>query len=116
MRLERALAHARDVLPVDQNPSGRRPIDAAEQIEERRLAAAARSHDRDRFALPDLPGALAQRVHLFGGHRVPLAQALDANIYALVLEHLCPLHRFVRRVPEDPVAEPRRDADENHDQ
>src|SRR5262249_9057853 len=98
---ERAFAHLRDVLPVDQNPSSRRPIDAAEQIEERRLAAAARPHDRDRFALAHLPRALAQRVHLLGRHLVALAQAFDANVNALLLQHerSAPRRPFVSFVP-----------------
>jgi len=38
----------------------------------------------------DLPRALPQRVNLFGRHLVPLAQALDPNIDAFVLEHETP--------------------------
>src|SRR3989441_2105111 len=87
MLLESALVHDAQVLSLDQNLPRRRPIDAAEQIEQRRLAAAARAHDGDGLALLHFPRALAQRVHFFGGHRVLLAYAFDAYVNALVFEH-----------------------------
>ena len=38
----------------DGQPAARRPVEPGDQIEQRRLAAARRAHDRDRLARPDL--------------------------------------------------------------
>ena len=87
MLFERALVHLREILSIDDDLSRRRPIDSAEQVEQRRLAAAARTHDRDRFAATNFPRALAQRVDLLRRHLIPLAHALDANVNAFMFEH-----------------------------
>jgi hypothetical protein len=53
---ERALlvVHARDVLVVDEHVAGRRLVDAADQIQQRALAAAAAPEQHDEFAAREL--------------------------------------------------------------
>ena len=80
--LERAFVHRSDVLPVDLDDAAGRTIDAAEQIEQRRFSAAARSHDRDRLSLLDAPVDAAQRMHFFRRHLVHLADAAHGHIHA----------------------------------
>jgi hypothetical protein len=50
---ELRLAHAVDPLAIEPDLSRRRSIEAGEQIEQSRLAAAARAHDRDELASLD---------------------------------------------------------------
>ena len=47
---------ASSALPVDDDLAGGRPVDAGDQVEDRRLAAAGRADDRDELALVDRRG------------------------------------------------------------
>ena len=76
-----------DVLPVDLDDAAGRPIDAAEQIEQRRFPAAARPHDRDRLSLLDRPVDAAQRVHFLRRHLVTLLTPLTATSTPLVVKN-----------------------------
>ena len=53
---ELLLAHRVEALPVDDDLAGGRPVDAGDQVEDRRLAAAGRADDRDDLALVDRRG------------------------------------------------------------
>src|SRR4029079_19760842 len=101
VRLQRALVHRGEILAVDEDRSRRGTIDAAEQVQQRRLAAAARSHDRDRGSLGHVPRAVAQRVHVAGGDLVPLADPANGDPESLVLEkilHIASSSRLSARI------------------
>src|SRR5688500_5021084 len=53
---------ARQVVPVEKDPSLGWVVEAWQQADERRLARACRSHDGARFAGPDLEGDVAEGV------------------------------------------------------
>ena len=61
-----------------------RRVEAADQVHQRRLARARRTHDGDVFVVLDAQADAAQRVHLLlGAHVVRLPQILDDNDIAL---------------------------------
>src|SRR5918996_2595033 len=76
------LAQPVDPLAVEPHLSGGRSIEAREQIEQRRLAAPTRAHDRDELAALDRQVDAAQREHLSAPGVVGLRQAS-------CLEHAC---------------------------
>src|SRR5258705_2858394 len=61
---EVARRERRHVVPVQEVASGGRPIEAAEQVHERRLAGARRAGERDELARRDIQRDAAQRLHL----------------------------------------------------
>src|SRR5258705_11967468 len=61
---EVARRERRHVVPVQEVASGGRPIEAAEQMHERRLAGARRASERDELARRDIQRDAAQRLHL----------------------------------------------------
>ena len=54
---------ADDVVPVDPDRPGRRPVQRADQVQQRRLAGPGRADDGDQLAVPDAQVDLAQRDH-----------------------------------------------------
>jgi hypothetical protein len=58
----RVVGQAADRLALERDLAGRRPVEPAEQLEQRRLAGARRSHQRDELALGDAQRHAAQRV------------------------------------------------------
>ena len=112
---------AADVGAIHLDASARRPIDAAEQIEQCRLAAAARPHDGDGLAVFHLPVDALQRLDVFSRRLVNLADLRDGDIHAARREKRASTRL---RLP-DPLAAVRRythqlkpdcDADEQHDE
>ena len=63
--------HPADVLPLDEDAAARRPVEPADEREERRLARAARAHDREELATLDAERGRVESDH-FG---VPGAEA-----------------------------------------
>src|SRR6202790_320802 len=58
---ERAVAERADVLPTDLEATGRRGVDAADEVEQRGLAAARRTHDHREALLRDVEGHTPDR-------------------------------------------------------
>src|ERR1051326_1180263 len=69
----------RDVDSVEQVRSGRRTIEAAEDVHQRRLAGAGRSHDRDEVAFVDEKIDAVERAHFHFAHRVDLRQLTNLD-------------------------------------
>ena len=67
--------HARHVLAIDQDAAGARPLEAGEQAQQRRLAAAGRPQQREELVGADLERYLVDR----GDLAEPLARPLDAD-------------------------------------
>ena len=61
IKLELALGHARHILAIDPDLAAARPVHAAQQIEDRGLAAARWAHQRGGFPAADGPVHLFQR-------------------------------------------------------
>ena len=121
IHLEGAFVHAADVGAIDLHASARRPIDAAEQIEQCRLAAAARPHDGDGLAVLHLPVDALQRLDVFSRGLVNLADLRDGDIHAARREkRSSPRSRLpdplARGAPIHPPTETHCDADEQHDE
>ena len=55
-----ALGHRGEILAADAHLPTVRPVDAADQVEQRALAAAAATEQRDEFAAPKLDGRVLQ--------------------------------------------------------
>ena len=73
-RVAARVAHLVDAVAVDRRRvPARRPIDAADQVEQRRLAAARRADDRDVVAARDLERHAAHGVHELVAHVIVAA-------------------------------------------
>jgi hypothetical protein len=59
----------RDVMPLELDSAGRRPVEAADHVHERRLAGAVRADQPDDFAPAKLEGDLPQRMDALEGAR-----------------------------------------------
>ena len=68
------VGQAADDLALEHDVAGRRPVEAAEQLEQRALAAARRAHERDEFAGGDRQGDAAERVDGRLAERVALRE------------------------------------------
>ena len=73
------LRHAVDLLASQPDAARGRTLQPAEQIQQRRLAAPARTHDRHRLAGRDLEADLIDRAHQGFAAAVVLAQAAGAQ-------------------------------------
>jgi hypothetical protein len=76
---ELVLRHLRDVLPVEEVLARRRPVEAAGDVHERRLAGTRRPGDRQELAALDVEVHAAQRLHLDLADDVPLDEILDRD-------------------------------------
>ena len=76
---ELVVDHGGDVLAVELVAAGRRRIETAEHVHERRLARAGRAHDGEVFVAMDLQRDAAQGVDGLGAHLVELGHVLDLN-------------------------------------
>ena len=84
---ELAVAHVRqfvaaqggNILAIEKIAAGRRPIEAAENIHQGRFARAARAHQRDEFASPDLDGNTADRMHIDFAGPIRFPNVLETN-------------------------------------
>src|SRR6185503_4863702 len=76
---EVARRERRHVVPVEEVASGGRPIEAAEQVHERRLAGARRAGERDELAGRDVERDAAQRLHLHLAEVVGLRQVANGD-------------------------------------
>ena len=71
----RRLRQRRDIAVLEEDRSRRGRVDAADQVQQRRLAAARRSGDGDVLAGGDVKRHVAQRCHWTGRHREHTAHA-----------------------------------------
>jgi hypothetical protein len=69
------LLGVREIVVAPIRLARRRHVEAAQNVEERRLAAAGRPEQDDELAFADLEVDVAQRVHLDFAHPVDLAEA-----------------------------------------
>ena len=69
---ELALVQTAEVAPLDLDDPGGRPIQAADHVEDRRLARAARSDDREELALADVEVDAAERDDAGVGYPIDL--------------------------------------------
>src|SRR2546423_12138854 len=76
---QRAGREQRDVFAVEPILAGRRRVEAAEDVHQRRLAGARRSDDRDEVAAVDAGVDAAQRLHLVLAGVVDLGDLLEVN-------------------------------------
>ena len=76
---QRVLRHRRHVLAVEQVLARRRPVEAADDVHERRLARARRSGDREELAALHFEVDAAQRLHLDLADDVGLDEVLDRD-------------------------------------
>ena len=81
---ELVLRHARDVLAVEDVAAARRPIEAPEDVHQRRLAGSGRAGDRDELAGLDVEVRAAQRAHGDLADVVGLDEISDGNNRALI--------------------------------
>jgi hypothetical protein len=86
MLLEHPLVHRREIVTVDGDAAAGGTVDAAEQVQQRSLAASAGPHDGHGAAFLDLPVRVAQRVDFLGSHPVTLAEPGHFHTDAAVLE------------------------------
>ena len=68
------VVHLGDVVAAEEIAAGGRPVEAAQQVEQRALAGARRAHDRDVVALGHVERHAAERVHRLARKDVVLAQ------------------------------------------
>src|SRR6187401_1805345 len=73
---ELVVVHLAHLLVVQQVGALGRRVEAADQVHQRRLAGAGRTHDRDVLAAADLDVHAAQGVHFLFAHHVRLPQVL----------------------------------------
>src|SRR5580765_2034488 len=73
------LAHRVDSPAVDDHGARARPVDAGNEVEDRRLAAARRADDRDELAGVDLEVDAAQRGIVEASHPVRLLDVLERD-------------------------------------
>src|SRR5690606_8177096 len=73
---ELALRGSGKLLAAEQQPAGGRPVEAAEDVEQRRFAAARRAEEHDELALRDSEVDAAQRMHGARAAAVDLRQPL----------------------------------------
>src|SRR5262249_36782146 len=76
---ERPAVVARHVNTVQQIPPHGRTVEAAEEVHERRLSAAARPHDGDELSSAAVHVDSSERVHPRFGESVVLVEALDLD-------------------------------------
>ena len=65
--------------PANDHPAGGRTVEAADQVEQRRFAAAGGSHDRHELARSDRQAHAVQRRHRDLAHLVDAVDVLEAN-------------------------------------
>src|SRR5437870_3709900 len=76
---QRRLAEAGDLLAVDDDPTARRPVDAGDQIKQRRLARAGRTHQSQKIAARNVQRDPVQNGDVKFVALVDLANIADLN-------------------------------------
>ena len=76
---ELVVVHPGDVVVAQEEVARGRPVEAAEQVEQRALARAGGTHDRDVVAGGDFERDAANGMHRLGAHHVVFLEILDAD-------------------------------------
>src|SRR5262244_3969697 len=86
---------------ADKNLTAARMIDASENVEQRRLAATRRAHQRHRFPRSDFPVDSFQRSHPLGRSCIRLRQLGNPNGDAAILEETVVAHSTSLETTDD---------------
>src|SRR6188508_106295 len=87
---ERAVAHRIDALACDLERAAARPVEAADQVQQRRLAGARRPHQREEVAFADVEVELLENVHRLDAAFVVLREPADTDQYLLLAHQPSP--------------------------